>query len=127
MEFKDITGYIKKLRKRYDELAKGWGQIVTPLEIETSGGFKTTENAEDTENYSPSVISYETKLTTNSYELHTDSRYRSSFQFVLVRCFSLFFSIFFSCSFMNRVNSQLRGRLSLIESEKKLKKGELTC
>jgi len=57
MEFEDITDHIKKLRKRDDELAKGWGQIVTPLEIETSGGFKTTENAEDTENYYPSVIS----------------------------------------------------------------------
>lgn len=34
----NATDYIKKLRKRDDELAKGWGQIVTPLEIETSGG-----------------------------------------------------------------------------------------
>jgi len=34
----NATDYIKKLRKRDDELAKGWGQIVTPLEIETTGG-----------------------------------------------------------------------------------------
>ncbi len=30
----NATDYIKKLRKRDDELAKGWGQIVTPLEID---------------------------------------------------------------------------------------------
>lgn len=30
--------YITKMRKRDEELAKGWGQIVTPLLIETSGG-----------------------------------------------------------------------------------------
>ena len=32
------TDYIKKLRKRDNELSKGWGQIVTPLSIETAGG-----------------------------------------------------------------------------------------
>ena len=30
--------YIKKMRKRDDELSKGWGQFVTPLLVETSGG-----------------------------------------------------------------------------------------
>jgi DNA-damage-inducible protein D len=30
--------YIKKMRKREPELAKGWGQIVTPLVVETDGG-----------------------------------------------------------------------------------------
>lgn len=30
--------YITKMRKRDDELAKGWGQIVTPLLVQTSGG-----------------------------------------------------------------------------------------
>lgn len=30
--------YIAKMRKRDEELSKGWGQIVTPLEIQTSGG-----------------------------------------------------------------------------------------
>ena len=30
--------YIKKIRKRDPELAKGWGQIVTPLSIPTPGG-----------------------------------------------------------------------------------------
>jgi len=30
--------YIKKMRKRDPELAKGWGQIVTPLVVETDGG-----------------------------------------------------------------------------------------
>ena len=32
------TDYIKKLKKRDPELAKGWGQIVTPLSIPTAGG-----------------------------------------------------------------------------------------
>lgn len=30
--------YIKKIRRRDNDLSKGWGQIVTPLWIETSGG-----------------------------------------------------------------------------------------
>lgn len=34
----DVKEYIKKMRKRDEELSKGWGQIVTPLVIETSGG-----------------------------------------------------------------------------------------
>ena len=32
------TDYIKKMKKRDLELAKGWGQIVTPLSIQTPGG-----------------------------------------------------------------------------------------
>jgi DNA-damage-inducible protein D len=32
------SDYIKKMRKRDAELSKGWGQIVTPLVIETEGG-----------------------------------------------------------------------------------------
>ena len=32
------SDYIKKMRKRDVELGKGWGQIVTPLVIETEGG-----------------------------------------------------------------------------------------
>ena len=32
------TDYLKKMRKRDPELYKGWGQIVTPLCIETNGG-----------------------------------------------------------------------------------------
>lgn len=35
---KNPTDYIKKLKKRDTELAKGWGQIVTPLPIQTVGG-----------------------------------------------------------------------------------------
>ncbi len=31
-------GYVKDLRRRDKELAKGWGQIATPLQIETAGG-----------------------------------------------------------------------------------------
>lgn len=32
------TDYIKKMKKRDPLLAQGWGQIVTPLSIQTSGG-----------------------------------------------------------------------------------------
>jgi len=32
------TDYIKKMKKRDEELSKGWGQIVTPLLIATKGG-----------------------------------------------------------------------------------------
>ena len=32
--------YIKKLRKRDTELSEGWGQIVTPLKMETPGTGK---------------------------------------------------------------------------------------
>jgi len=31
-------GYVKDLRRRAKELAKGWGQIATPLRVETEGG-----------------------------------------------------------------------------------------
>jgi len=31
-------GYIKDMRRRDPELSKGWGQIATPLLIETEGG-----------------------------------------------------------------------------------------
>ncbi len=33
-------GYVKDLRRRDKELAKGWGQIATPLRIETGGGVQ---------------------------------------------------------------------------------------
>lgn len=36
----DATDYIKKMRKRDDELSKGWGQFVTPLSIQTEGGLQ---------------------------------------------------------------------------------------
>jgi hypothetical protein len=32
------SDYIKKMRKRDEELSKGWGQIVTPLPVDTPGG-----------------------------------------------------------------------------------------
>lgn len=35
---KNVQGYIKDMRRRDDELSKGWGQIATPLIIETKGG-----------------------------------------------------------------------------------------
>ena len=41
-------GYIKDMRRRDPELSKGWGQIATPLLIETSGG-KQKINCANTE------------------------------------------------------------------------------
>lgn len=35
---KNASDYIKKMKKRDDSLAKGWGQIVTSLSIKTGGG-----------------------------------------------------------------------------------------
>lgn len=32
------TDYIKKMRKRDELLSQGWGQLVTPLLVETAGG-----------------------------------------------------------------------------------------
>jgi hypothetical protein len=43
-----VSGYIRDMRKRDQELAKGWGQIVTPLCFETAGG-KQKLNAANTE------------------------------------------------------------------------------
>ncbi len=34
----NAADYIKKMRSRDEELGEGWGQIVTPLSIETAGG-----------------------------------------------------------------------------------------
>jgi len=44
----DPSGYIKDMRRRDKELSKGWGQIATPLWIETSGG-KQKVNCANTE------------------------------------------------------------------------------
>ena len=41
-------GYIKDMRRRDDELSKGWGQIATPLSIKTAGG-KQKLNCANTE------------------------------------------------------------------------------
>ncbi|MBR5910971.1 MAG: Bro-N domain-containing protein [Bacteroidales bacterium] len=39
------TDYIKKMRKRDPMLAEGWGQIVTPLSVDTAGGKQKTNFA----------------------------------------------------------------------------------
>lgn len=39
------TDYIKKMRQRDPILAKGWGQIVTPLSVQTAGGKQKTNFA----------------------------------------------------------------------------------
>ena len=38
----DPQGYIKDMRRRDPELAKGWGQIATPLAVVTAGGGKSS-------------------------------------------------------------------------------------
>jgi len=32
------AGYLKDMKRRDDEISKGWGQIATPLAVETAGG-----------------------------------------------------------------------------------------
>ncbi|MBQ9207583.1 MAG: DUF1016 family protein [Treponema sp.] len=44
----NVTDYIKKMRKRDEELGKGWGQIVTPLAVQTAGGMQKTNFADTT-------------------------------------------------------------------------------
>jgi hypothetical protein len=44
----DPSGYIKDMRRRDAELSKGWGQIATPLWVETPGG-KQKVNCANTE------------------------------------------------------------------------------
>ena len=39
------TDYLKKMRKRDPQLAEGWGQIVTPLYVQTAGGKQKTNFA----------------------------------------------------------------------------------
>ena len=38
-------GYVKDLRRRDPELAKGWGQIATPLRMITPGGVQWLNSA----------------------------------------------------------------------------------
>ena len=45
---KNPSGYIKDMRRRDEELSKGWGQIATPLWLETEGG-KQKVNCSNTE------------------------------------------------------------------------------
>ncbi len=45
---KNVVDYIKKMRGRDESLAKGWGQIVTPLRLKTKGG-KQKVNCANTE------------------------------------------------------------------------------
>lgn len=44
----DPQGYLKDMRRRDPELAKGWGQIAAPLSVQTSGG-KQKLNCANTE------------------------------------------------------------------------------
>ncbi|MBU6339659.1 MAG: Bro-N domain-containing protein [Rickettsiales bacterium] len=41
----DPAGYIKDMRRRDEEISKGWGQIATPLSIQTDGGMQQTNCA----------------------------------------------------------------------------------
>ncbi len=47
-ESKDPKGYLKDMRRRDEELNKGWGQIATPLSVESEGGKQAT-NCTNTE------------------------------------------------------------------------------
>lgn len=38
---KNPSGYLKDMRRRDPELAKGWGQIATPLKVPTKGGMQS--------------------------------------------------------------------------------------
>ena len=40
MDSAQPDGYIKDMRRRDAELAKGWGQIATPLSVQTAGGIQ---------------------------------------------------------------------------------------
>jgi prophage antirepressor-like protein len=44
----NASDYLKKMKKRDESLNEGWGQIVTPLSIETEGG-KQKINCANTE------------------------------------------------------------------------------
>ncbi|MFH1562527.1 MAG: Bro-N domain-containing protein [Nitrospirota bacterium] len=41
----NVKDYIKKIRSRDKELSKGWGQIVTPLNVQTEGGSQRLNSA----------------------------------------------------------------------------------
>ena len=102
-----MTGNIKNMRKQDEELVKGWGQIVTPLEIKISDGFKTTENYYHS---MPSVVDYS---------------YPNSYIMNLINIF------YYSVNQLVTICNQLKlpssgGNYCLIEL-KKLKKSELTC
>ena len=56
------TDYLKKMRRRDPELAKGWGQIVTPLAVETVGGKQKT-NFANYEGISRVILSVPTSKT----------------------------------------------------------------
>lgn len=47
-ESKNPAGYVKDMRRRDPELSKGWGQIATPLSVDTAGG-KQKLNCANTE------------------------------------------------------------------------------
>ena len=47
-ESKDPKGYVKDMRRRDEEISQGWGQIATPLPLNTNGG-KQSVNCANTE------------------------------------------------------------------------------
>ena len=42
----NVTDCIKKMRKRDAGLSEGWGQIITPLSVQTAGGLQKTNFAD---------------------------------------------------------------------------------
>jgi DNA-damage-inducible protein D len=57
MDSADPSGYIKDMRRCDKKLSKGWGQIATPLWIDTSGG-KQRINCANTEDIFVSPENY---------------------------------------------------------------------
>ena len=56
----DPRGYIKDMRRRDEELSKGWVQIATPLEVMTAGGKQKT-NCANTEGTFRIILSIPSK------------------------------------------------------------------
>lgn len=57
-------GYIKDMRRRDEELAKGWGQIATLLKVQTKGGPQKLNCANTEGIFRRAVRKYQQKKTT---------------------------------------------------------------
>lgn len=69
----NATDYIKKMRSRDEELGKGWGQIVTPLWLDTEGG-KQQVNCANTEGIFRVIQSIPTPKARTDLEQKTGKR-----------------------------------------------------
>ena len=55
------VGYVKDMRRRDPELSKGWGQIATPLSIQTAGGIQNSIVQRGGTNCTPPVLEKKTR------------------------------------------------------------------